>query len=126
VDIAEALRVDIMATIMAGTTGGALTIGADCVLLLIGVIIGVIIVVGVTLGGGSIGDGHGHTTLPIIRDGHITIPTIWDGHITIPPIIQKLIPRHIANRNSSNPIIGTSVRTRRVTTLTSEIVRPVG
>ena len=121
VDIVEAILVDIMVTIMvdaiiAGTTGVA------CVLLLIGVII----VVGVTVGRGSIGDGDGHIPTPIIGDGHITIPTIGGGPIPITPMIQRLFPRHMANRNSSNPIIGTSVRTHRVTTLMSKIVLAVG
>jgi len=50
------------------------------------------------------------------------------GPIPIPltPIIQKLFPRPITNRNRSNPIIGTSVRTQRVTTPTSKNVRAVG
>jgi len=70
------------------------------------------------------GDGDGPMHTLITGDGPMLITII----ITTIPImtIPIIIPRHIANRNSSNPIIGTSVRTRRVTTLTSEIVRPVG
>ena len=84
VDIAEATLADIIVTIMvdaimAGIIGGTLTIGAACVLLLIGVII----VVGGTVDRGSIGDGHGHIPTPIIGDGHIPIPTIGDGPIPI-------------------------------------------
>ena len=68
------------------------------------------------------GDGPIHTL--ITRDGRILITIIMT---TIPIItILLIILRPIANRNSSNPIIGTSVRTQRVTTPTSEIVRAVG
>ena len=68
------------------------------------------------------GDGPMHTL--ITRDGRILITII----ITTIPIITILIIilRPIANCNSSNPIIGTSVRTQRVTTPTSEIVLAVG
>jgi hypothetical protein len=111
------ILVVITVTLMAGT------IEAVRVLLLIGVIM----VVGATVGRGSIGDGHGHIpTSIIIGDGPITTPIIGGGPIPITLIIQKLFPRHIVNQKSSNPIIGTSVRTRRVTTLISRIVRAVG
>jgi hypothetical protein len=70
------------------------------------------------------GDGDGPMHILITGDGRILITII----ITTIPIITIpiIILRHIANRNSSNPIIGTSVRPRRVTTPTSEIVRAVG
>ena len=70
------------------------------------------------------GDGDGPMHTLITGDGRILI-TIT---ITTIPIITILmiIPRHIANCNNSNPIIGTFVRIRRVTTPTSEIVQAVG
>jgi len=111
--------------ITAGTIGGTLTIGAACVLLLIGVLV----VVGVTVGRDSTGDVHigdGHFTTPIIGDGHTTIRTTGGGPIPITPIIRKLFPRHIANWNNSNLIIGTSVETHRVTIPISKNVRVVG
>jgi len=80
------------------------------------------------------GDGDGPMHILITGDGPMHTLITGDGPMLITIIITTIpimtipiiIPRHIANRNSSNPIIGTSVRTRRVTTLTSEIVRPVG
>jgi len=68
------------------------------------------------------GDGPMHTL--ITRDGRILITII----ITTIPIMSILIIilRPMANCNSSNPIIGTSVRTRRVTTPMLKNVRAVG
>jgi hypothetical protein len=135
VDIGEATLVDIMATIMvdaimAGFIRGTLTIGAACVLLLIEVIIVVGVIVGRdSIWDGHIGDGHigdGHIGDGHIGDGLITILATGDGPIPITPIIRKLFPRRIANLNSSNLIIGTSVRTHRVTTPMSRSVRVVG
>jgi hypothetical protein len=62
----------------------------------------------------------------IIGDGHITTPIIGDGHIPIPTIPILFLQLLLQNRNNSNLIIGISVRTHRVTTPTSKIVRAVG
>jgi hypothetical protein len=80
------------------------------------------------------GDGDGPMHILITGDGPMHTLITGDGRILITIIITTIpimtipiiILRHIANRNSSNPIIGTSVRPRRVTTPTSKIVRAVG
>jgi hypothetical protein len=73
--------------------------------------------------------GDGRFITPITGDGLIPIPIIGDGHTPIPPIpiIPILFLQLLRqNRKNSNLIIGISVRTQRVTTPTSKIVRAVG